>query len=360
MKKDVIKQLIIWAICLVVFVVSIYIGGIQNGPFNENPSPIKNIAFASLFASILIGALSFIFLMYKFVDFSVNKGEEKKKNKIKSILIFLITAPIFPLYILVALIKSFISRKPKIKDIRWLVLLLNIFIIAPVWLVTYTAGYYVATDEIFLGTRYQISTMNDMNSMAPSFPGKSIHKYYPYKNIFYKLNKPYQFQRGDVVSFSNEITKKSIALNNKPNYFFLKRIIGLPGDIIEIKGGGVFVNNKFIEEPYTLEPNSTFALTGNYKWSKENNLKGLFLEECQKVTVPSHSLFVLGDNRKNSDDSRIFGFVNFDDIKDYLPLEEQKTTYYEGVNPINHSEKWRDSSNDYSTLQQSGKIKCSN
>jgi signal peptidase I len=358
MKKDVIKQLIIWVICLIIFVVSLYIGGIQNGPFNENPSLAKDIAFVSIFASILIGALSFIFLMYKFVEFSVKDGEGKKKGGLKSVLIFLITAPIFPLYILVVLIKSFISRKPKIKDNRWLVLLLNIFIIAPVWFVTYTAGYYIATDEIFLGTRYQISTMNDMNSMAPSFPGKSIHKYYPYKNIFYKLNKPYQFKRGDVVSFSNEITKKSIALNSEPNYFFLKRIIGLPGDTIEIKGGGVFVNNKYFEEAYTLEPNSTFSLPGEYKWSKENKLEGLFLEECQKVTVPENSLFVLGDNRKNSDDSRIFGFVNFDDIRDYLPIEEQKITYYEGVNPLNHSEKWRDTTEDSANLQKSGLIKC--
>lgn len=350
MKREVKKQLIIWVVCLVVFLVSLYIGGIQNGPFNENPSPIKNIAFATLFGSILIGALSFLFLMYKFVEFSVSKGEEKKRNKVKSFLIFLFTAPIFPLYILIALVKSFFSKKPKLKDIRWLVLIIDGIIIAPVWFLAYVVGYNVATDEMFLGTRYQIATINEMNSMAPSFPGGSIHKYYPYKNIFYKLNKPYQFQRGDVISFSNEITKKAIELNNKQHYFFLKRVIGLPGDTIEIKGGGVFVNDKFIEEPYTLEPNSTFSLPGKYEWSKQNNLPGLFLQECQKVTVPEHKLFVLGDNRKNSDDSRIFGFVDFDDVRDYLPLEEQKITYYEGVTPLNHSEKWRDTTDDEKNL----------
>jgi signal peptidase I len=155
------------------------------------------------------------------------------------------------------------------------------------------------------------------------------------------MNKPYQFQRGDTVAFSNEITRSAIAKSGKQNYYFFKRIIALPGDTVEIKGGGVFVNDKYIEEPYTMEPNSTFSLPGKYQWSKENGLGGLFLDECQKVTVPEHKLFVLGDNRKNSDDSRIIGFVDFNDVVQYLPFAEQKVTYYEGVTPINHSEELR-------------------
>lgn len=341
-----------------VFLISLYVGRIQNGPFNENLSSIKYIAFVSLFGSILIGTLSFLFLMYKFVELSISQREDKKQNKVKSFLIFLFIVPIFPLYLLIVLIKSFFYKKPKLKDVRWSVLLIDGIIIAPVWFLAYIVGYNVATDEIFLGTRYQITTLNDMNSMAPSFPGGSIHKYYPYKNIFYKLNKAYQFQRGDTVAFSNEITRSMITKLSRPNYFFFKRVIALPGDTIEIKGGGVFINDKYIEEPYTMEPNSTFSLPEQYQWSKDHGLEGLFLEECQKVTVPEHKLFVLGDNRKNSDDSRTIGFIDFDDVVQYLPFPEQQITYYEGVTPINHSDKWRDTSKDYENLIKLKKDLC--
>ncbi len=158
MKKEIKKQLIIWAVCLVVFLISLYVGRIQNGPFNENLSSIKYIAFVSLFGSILIGTLSFLFLMYKFVELSISQREDKKQNKVKSFLIFLFIVPIFPLYLLIVLIKSFFYKKPKLKDVRWSVLLIDGIIIAPVWFLAYIVGYNVATDEIFLGTRYQITT----------------------------------------------------------------------------------------------------------------------------------------------------------------------------------------------------------
>ncbi len=143
-------------------------------------------------------------------------------------------------------------------------------------------------------------------------------------------------------------------------YSFLKRVVAISGDTVEIKGGGVFVNGVYLEEPYVEKPNSTFPLKKKYEWSKENNLDGLFLEECQKITVPDNSLFVLGDNRENSDDSRTIGFINIDDVGHYLPYKEQQETYYEGVNPLNHSDKWRNTKEDYANLEKSGLIKCKN
>lgn len=361
MNKQIKINLVVWISSIVVFLISLYIGGVQNGTFDQNPSTIKNIALILVLATIPIGILSFIFLTNGLLKLGTQKDDVKKKNIFKRLGKFIITAPFYPFYVFFTLIKSFIHKKPKIKDLRWLVLTINIFIIAPVWLLGYVVTYYVATDELFLGTRYQVGNLAESDSMLPSFVGGNIDKYFPYQNIKYKLNRnwAYQFQRGDVVTFSNLTTKELLLKQNVNAYKnFIKRIIALPGDTVELKGGAVFVNNQPILEPYTLEPNSTFALDDYYQVIKKLEINGLFLEECQKVVVPSNNLFVLGDNRKNSVDSRVFGFVGFDDVNGYLPLEDQKKPFKEGVNIINYSEKWRDASNDYSDLTKSKKDLC--
>ncbi len=68
----------------------------------------------------------------------------------------------------------------------------------------------------------------------------------------------------------------------------VKRVIGLPGDTIEIKTHKVLLNGKEISEPFILQ-----KTVGDYG----------------PVTVPEGSLFVMGDNRNNSDDSRDWGFL---------------------------------------------------
>ena len=77
---------------------------------------------------------------------------------------------------------------------------------------------------------------------------------------------------------------------------FIKRVIATPGDTIEIKGGQVFVNDELQNEPYILS-----KTRGDYP----------------KATVPEGTVFVMGDNRNNSEDSRFaeVGFVPFDLIK---------------------------------------------
>jgi signal peptidase I len=68
---------------------------------------------------------------------------------------------------------------------------------------------------------------------------------------------------------------------------FIKRVIGLPGDTITCRGGALYRNNKQVAEPY-LDP-------------------GVTTDGCPKTTVPAGELFVMGDNRTNSQDSRSFG-----------------------------------------------------
>ncbi len=78
-----------------------------------------------------------------------------------------------------------------------------------------------------------------------------------------------------------------------PTEDYIKRVIGLPGDRLEVRDGTVYINDKPLKEPYIKEkPYNTYG----------------------PVTVPSGNVFVMGDNRNASRDSRVFGFLPFDKI----------------------------------------------
>jgi len=96
-----------------------------------------------------------------------------------------------------------------------------------------------------------------------------------------------------------------------PSRDFIKRIIAVPGDTIEIKDGRVFINGQFKNETYILE-----KTRGSYPLT----------------TVPPGHVFVMGDNRNNSDDSRFrdVGMVSYDLIKGkaivvFWPLDHVKS-----------------------------------
>jgi signal peptidase I len=105
--------------------------------------------------------------------------------------------------------------------------------------------------------------------------------------LSYRFNNP---QRGDIVVFSPTSTLE------KQNFHdaFIKRVIGLPGDKVEVKNGKVYINGKAISENYIEE-------APQYQWRPE--MIGL------PDRVPPNSYLVLGDNRNNSYDSHYWGYV---------------------------------------------------
>ena len=108
---------------------------------------------------------------------------------------------------------------------------------------------------------------------------------------------PRTINRGDIIIFP-------YPLDTSVDY--IKRVVGLSGESVEVKGQDVFVDGRKLDEPYAyFEP----AIVEEYR--RQNRA----LPDFGPVTVPPGRLFVMGDNRLNSSDSRVWGFVPIGAVK---------------------------------------------
>jgi signal peptidase I len=107
-------------------------------------------------------------------------------------------------------------------------------------------------------------------------------------------------QRGDIVVF---------AYPQDERRDFIKRIIGMPGDTVVVRGQQVLVNDRALAEPYVKLDGTTPA--------RASTQPGFcaYAYACEPTKVPADSYFVMGDNRDNSQDSRSWGFVRREKIK---------------------------------------------
>ena len=131
-------------------------------------------------------------------------------------------------------------------------------------------------------------------------------------------------EKGDIITFEapsvTKVAKEDIDLNNpvaiyknepqtllgKFSYYvlesgkksYIKRVIAVPGDYVEIKNGGVYINGEKLQEDYLQPGVVTDMVQGNSDESYFNNF-----------TVPDNCVFAMGDNRPGSTDCRSFGCI---------------------------------------------------
>lgn len=129
--------------------------------------------------------------------------------------------------------------------------------------------------QYFIAAPFQVVGQSMANTLYDG-------EYIVVSKLEYTFGQP---ERGDIVVFHPPHQKKD---------YYIKRIIGVPGDTVRLKNGRVFVNGKEMTEPYIREQVITCIVA--------------FMQDCpndDKVyTVPEGKYFVLGDNRNGSSDSR--------------------------------------------------------
>lgn len=145
----------------------------------------------------------------------------------------------------------------------WAVMLAGAFVVAYIF-----SNFIIVNAEV--PTSSMVSTIN-VNDKVIGF------------RLSYMFSTP---KRGDIIMFEAP---------DKEDTLYIKRVIGIPGDVIRISNNELYINGELQDEPYVK--NGWSLNTGDVEY-----------------TVPANQYFVMGDNRDNSSDSRVWGTIKKDDI----------------------------------------------
>ena len=215
------------------------------------------------------------------------------------------------------------SKNPIIEVLLWPVKLVVFFLKTVLFAAFIIGGWFIFQMIGILPVQVPVSGA----SMLPTLPEEGFVDFQRYvSDLRVQTILPQRIEKGDIVVFENEKTAKELQKQDKNESGFVKRVIGLSGDTVSIKNGFVYVNGQTINEPYILQPRSTFGSDA--------------IKDCQEIKVPDGKLLVLGDNRKISMDSRQIGLISYNDIEYYIPFEKQQKRF---------TDKWRDATHDLDT-----------
>jgi signal peptidase I len=188
---------------------------------------------------------------------------------------------------------------------RWYVYILVVAVLAIV----------VAPEQVLVGSPIRAYVIQAFAADTPSMePTVLAGDHVVVDKTAYALSEP---KRGDIVFYR---------ATERPQTIFMKRIVGMPGETLDIRNREVFVNGKKIDEPYVqfLRPSTD----GRFSAGTFNG------DSVAPKVIPADAYFLLGDNRDNSLDSRFIGPVQRRQF-----LGKAKTIYFSS-DPKTHKLRW--------------------